>query len=106
MKGSPAINAGLVIDDESNTLDFFGNSVSKDKAPNIGAYNGEAIEFKSGDSDYDGEVTLKDALNVIKYIVKAQDESKINFEYADYNGDNKIDVKDVLYLKIELANAK
>ena len=106
LKGSPAINAGLVIDDESNTLDFFGNSVSKDKAPNIGAYNGEAIEFKSGDSDYDGEVTLKDALNVIKYIVKAQDESKINFEYADYNGDNKIDVKDVLYLKIELANAK
>ncbi|MBQ4155724.1 MAG: hypothetical protein IJD90_02850, partial [Clostridia bacterium] len=40
---SPALNAGLIIDDETNTLDFFGNEVNKNEAPNIGAYNGDGV---------------------------------------------------------------
>ena len=41
---SPAIGKGCVIDNNGG-LDFFGNAVSVNQAPNIGAYNGDGVKF-------------------------------------------------------------
>ena len=103
LKGSPAIGRGLIIDDETNTRDFFNNPVSQTKSPNIGAYNGDGIVFKKGDADFDGEVNIRDSLRVMYYLVNAYDKSMINVDYVDYNGDGIITLTDLLYLKKQLA---
>ena len=100
---SPALKAGLIIDDESNTLDFFGNAVSKDVNPNIGAYNGDAINFEAGDTDFDGEVKVNDMLILRKYLSKDIDENFVNKEYADFNGDGNADLIDYLLLRRKFA---
>ena len=102
--GSPALKAGLIIDDETNRLDFFGNEVNKNEAPNIGAYNGEAITLISGDNNYDGLLNVTDALHLIKYLVKMNDETIINKSYTDMNNDGQIDMHDLLAIRKAIAN--
>ncbi len=101
--GSPALKAGLIIDDETNRLDFFGNEVNKNEAPNIGAYNGDGVVLVSGDNNYDGVLSATDALHLIKYLVKLNDSKIINKSYTDMNEDGKIDMVDLLEIRKSLA---
>lgn len=43
---SPALSSGKIINQNGGS-DYWGNPVSPDKAPNIGAYNGQGIELKN-----------------------------------------------------------
>lgn len=102
--GSPAIGAGLVVNDTTNVLDFFGNKVFADTAPNIGAYNGEGIEMKNGDINYDNELNMNDLLIIKKYLAKIYNKSDFGYDSADMNSDGKVDAKDVLILKKQILN--
>ena len=104
LEGSPALGAGLIIDDESNKYDFFGNEVNQTEKPNIGAYNGKGITLVKGDNNYDGKVKVDDALHLIKYLVKLRDEHIINKNYTDMNEDGCIDMNDLLAIRKAIAN--
>ncbi len=100
---SPALGAGLIIEDETNTVDFFGNEVSQTQAPNIGAYNGEGIVLVTGDNNYDGQLTVIDVLHLRKYLVKLNGSAIINKDYTDMNEDGKINIADLLGIRKILA---
>ncbi len=104
LKGSPALDAGMIIYDASNKYDFFGNEVNMNEAPNIGAYNGDAITLTKGDNNYDGKVQVDDALHLIKYLAKIRDEHIINKDYTDMNEDGCIDMNDLLAIRKAIAN--
>ncbi len=64
----------------------------------------------SGDSDLDGEITIKDAVKIQKSIARLEslvgsstEENEFNIYACDYNLDNKVTLSDVLALQLYLA---
>lgn len=55
-----------------------------------------------GDADGDGEVTLKDCVQITRYLVGGWD-AVIDINNSDVNGDNNVNLKDVVILRRYLA---
>ena len=101
IEGSPLIDKGTKID---NIEDVFEGT-----SPDIGAYEyggdywipGTFDKTLSGDVNFDKQVTLLDVLYLIKRLVK--EKVTVDPVAADVNGNGKLDVTDLLFLRKYLA---
>ena len=59
--------------------------------------------YSPGDTDMDGDVTVKDVLNVQKIIAKLIAADEFTFVFYDYNNDGDINVCDVLDIQMKIA---
>lgn len=62
------------------------------------AFSRETVRQSYGDVNADGEIDIKDALRLQKYLLEENPESFAD-KYADVNNDNEVDLKDLLSIK-------
>lgn len=69
-----------------------------------------SVRFKAktqniyGDTDGDGELTIKDATYIQIYLANLIGEDELNLDVADFDNDGDINVKDVTFIQMKLAN--
>ncbi len=97
---SPAVDGGVYIEDNGGR-DFFGNDISKDATPAIGAHQIDGELTAAGDVNSDLSINAKDSLLLRQY--NARFDVTLDTSIADVYQDGKVNGKDSLRLRQYIA---
>lgn len=65
-----------------------------------------SASYRVGDTNSDGNIDMRDVINICKHSMKSPELTGENLETADYNKDGKVNITDALFLSRLIINAK